>query len=425
MALEALAAELGGTIPPEFRYIDNGYSGDTSMRPHLFALRQTLAERPLPVAKLLIYDHDRLARETGLGIMLENEILGSGVELVYRVGGPRRNDRNSKFTGTVLKAAAEHNKQGILDQLYGGMLRNIALGYGWRSIPNYGYIYTRRPRRNLPGCFEFDPATQEYVVLIYEWILGGKSAIWVAKELTRLGAPLPVCRRKDISAKRPWNDAAVREIIHNPIYSGQGTFGRWERVEPDPNPPASRKHKPDPYRHVQKSSVRERPRDQWKFFPVPAYVTEEEQAQARAMLTAKKSLASRNTQRPYLLRGLLRCGRENLQTGEPCGRSLDSHTETRRKNTEKNAYHRCTRFYDQGDGTRRRCKTTIPAHVVEALVWAHVSGVLRDPALIKEQMSAKTQGPPAPSATRSRTWPPIIAPQRKCRVPSMPSWIGS
>src|SRR5690349_2330656 len=59
-SIEERVAVMGATLDPEHRYIDNGWSSDSLLRPGLEALRDAVALGNLDC--VLIHDPDRLSR---------------------------------------------------------------------------------------------------------------------------------------------------------------------------------------------------------------------------------------------------------------------------------------------------------------------------------------------------------------------------
>jgi site-specific DNA recombinase len=73
----------GVTVPPELRLIDDGYSGETLLRPALERLRDTAAEA---IDRLYIENPDRLARDYPYQMVLVDELRRHGVEVVFLNG---------------------------------------------------------------------------------------------------------------------------------------------------------------------------------------------------------------------------------------------------------------------------------------------------------------------------------------------------
>jgi len=71
----------GYTVPAEWIFEDEGYSGAVLTRPGLEALRDLAAEGQL--AAVLVYSPDRLSRKYAYQVLLAEELSRCGVELVF------------------------------------------------------------------------------------------------------------------------------------------------------------------------------------------------------------------------------------------------------------------------------------------------------------------------------------------------------
>ena len=74
------------TIAPEWQFEDDGYSGGTLVRPGLERLRDLIAEGV--IAKVLIYDPDRLSRHYAYQVLLLEEFARHGTEVVFLKAPP-------------------------------------------------------------------------------------------------------------------------------------------------------------------------------------------------------------------------------------------------------------------------------------------------------------------------------------------------
>jgi site-specific DNA recombinase len=80
-ALIEYAQTNGYTVPPEWVFQDEGYSGAILVRPGLEALRDLAAEGQ--IAAVLIYSPDRLSRKYACQVLLSEELSRCGVELIF------------------------------------------------------------------------------------------------------------------------------------------------------------------------------------------------------------------------------------------------------------------------------------------------------------------------------------------------------
>src|SRR5260370_5088713 len=80
-ALIEYAQKNGYSVPPEWVFQDEGYSGAILVRPGLEALRDLAAEGQIAAA--LIYSPDRLSRKYAYQVLLSEELARCGVELIF------------------------------------------------------------------------------------------------------------------------------------------------------------------------------------------------------------------------------------------------------------------------------------------------------------------------------------------------------
>ena len=80
-ALIEYAQKNGYSVPPEWVFQDEGYSGAILVRPGLEALRDLAAEGQ--IAAVLVYSPDRLSRKYAYQVLLSEELSRCGVELIF------------------------------------------------------------------------------------------------------------------------------------------------------------------------------------------------------------------------------------------------------------------------------------------------------------------------------------------------------
>src|SRR2546430_13326402 len=69
------------SVPPEWIFQDEGYSGAVLARPGLEALRDLAAEGQ--IAAVLVYSPDRLSRKYAYQVLLTEELSRCGVEVIF------------------------------------------------------------------------------------------------------------------------------------------------------------------------------------------------------------------------------------------------------------------------------------------------------------------------------------------------------
>ena len=71
----------GVTVPPELRFLDDGYTGETLLRPALERLRDTAAAGAID--RLYIENPDRLARDYPYQMVVVDELRRHGVQVIF------------------------------------------------------------------------------------------------------------------------------------------------------------------------------------------------------------------------------------------------------------------------------------------------------------------------------------------------------
>src|SRR4051794_36316393 len=110
-ALEARLAQEGLRVAPEHRFLDEGYSGATLVRPALEQLRDLAAAGALD--RVYVHSPDRLARRYAYQVLLVDELHRAGVEIVFLnrpIGTSAEDDLLLQVQGMV----AEYERAQIL-----------------------------------------------------------------------------------------------------------------------------------------------------------------------------------------------------------------------------------------------------------------------------------------------------------------------
>ena len=128
-ALEARILQDGLPLEPDHRFIDEGHSGATLIRPALEHLRDAVATGT--VDRVYVHSPDRLARRYAYQVLLIDEFRRLGVEIVFlnrAIGLSPEDDLLLQVQGMV----AEYERAKILERsrrrLVAGISRRSALG---------------------------------------------------------------------------------------------------------------------------------------------------------------------------------------------------------------------------------------------------------------------------------------------------------
>src|SRR5271167_2677130 len=163
-ALIEYAQTHGYSVPPEWVFEDEGYSGAILARPGLEALRDLAAEGQIGAA--LIYSPDRLSRKYAYQVLLSEELSRCGVELIFLkapAGATPEDQLLVQFQGMIAEyeraQIAERCRRGKLHRARGGAVSVMA------RAP-YGYRYVKRSE-HADAFFEVDEAEAPVVREIF------------------------------------------------------------------------------------------------------------------------------------------------------------------------------------------------------------------------------------------------------------------
>lgn len=369
-ALLAYAQAHGYTVPPEWVFQDEGYSGAVLVRPGLEALRDLAAEGQIGAA--LVYAPDRLSRKYAYQVLLAEELARCGVELVFLQAPTAATPEDQllvQFQGMI----AEYERAQIAERCRRGKRHKAHQGkVNVLSGAPYGYRYVRKSD-SAAAYYEVIDAEAKVVQMVFEaYTQQGLSINAIARRLNDRQIPTRT------GAGR-WERSTVWGLLRNPAYSGRACYGKTELRPRQRITRPLRQRQALPSRN---SSNHERPRPEWIEIPVPPLVSAETFALAQEQLEQNKRHAPRRTMEPTLLQGMLVCQR--------CGYAL-YRTSTRTSKRKLN-YYRCL----GADGYRRLqgpvcTNRPIRQDQLDAFVWAEILRLLEEPALIQAEIDRRRE----------------------------------
>jgi site-specific DNA recombinase len=366
-ALQARLAQDGARLEPACRFVDEGYSGATLVRPGLERLRDLVATGT--VDRVYVHAPDRLARRYAYQVLLLDEFRRGGAEVVFLnrpIGVSPEDDLLLQVQGMV----AEYERAQILDRTRGAKLptaRPAAVSV--LSTAPYGYRYT--DKRHGGGVARYEVVEDEAAVV--RLMFG-----WLGHDRVSIGE---VCRRLRQAGRRTragvaWQRGTVWRLLKNPAYAGRAAFGKTRAGPLRPRLRPIRGSCGQPRRGAAGYAVDPA---EWVGIPVPAVVDPALFAAVQEQLAENRR---RSRQRAggerYLLQGLVVCRR----CGYGChGRSGGRHSAT--GEPRGYAYYRCSGSDRHRFGGQRMCDNTqVRADLLEAAVWGEVERLLRDPGRI-------------------------------------------
>jgi site-specific DNA recombinase len=383
-ALEARVAQDDLALAPDNRFVDEGYSGATLVRPALERLRDAVAAGGLD--RLYVHSPDRLARRYAYQVLLMDEFRRAGVEVVFlnrAIGLSPEDDLLLQVQGMV----AEYERAKILERSRRG--KRHAARQGAVSVLSgapYGYRYIGKREGGGVARYEIMADEARIVRLIFEWIGCERVSIGeVCRRLRQQGCPTR-------SGKSTWDRTTVWGLLKNPAYAGTAAFGKT-RIGPMPTRLRAVRGGSDQPRRA--SGVYAAAPSEWMGVPVPALVEGAlfEAAQEQLAENRHRSRQQARGER-YLLQGLAVCRQCGYAYyGKPV--SLRSAKGKRRTY----AYYRCCGSDAYRFGGQRVCSNAqVRTDQLDAAVWREVERLLQDPSWIAAEYERRLAREGAPGA---------------------------
>src|SRR6058998_1118468 len=164
-SLREYAQTQGYTVPPDWVFEDEGYSGATLARPGLERLRDLVSAGH--VQAVLVYGPDRLSRKYAYQVVLLEEFSRHGVETVFLQGVSAQTPEERllvQFQGMIAEyeraQIAERSRRGKRHRAQQGVV-NVLSG------APYGYRYVKKSE-TAAAYYEVIEAEAQVVRLVFE-----------------------------------------------------------------------------------------------------------------------------------------------------------------------------------------------------------------------------------------------------------------
>ncbi len=335
-------------------YIDNGWSGGNLDRPDLDRLREDAKAGVFDT--LSIYSTDRLSRNLyHQGIIVE-ELRKKEIEIFVK-DKPIANTADGKFVFNVLGAAAEYEKEKILERMRRGRLFKVRkkriLGY----IPPYGYNYRKKTSKR-EGSFIINKKEAKIVKLIFDLYTKFQSINRVQRELTQ--------RNINPRNATKWCRSTVGQILRRNAYTGIGFYNKRQSVEVENG---------KRYQKKTKCGIRKRPKEDWMEVNFPKIINRNKFNLVQKILS-KKFKPFGKSKNFYLLSGLTRCALCNSTcAGSTNGRNW------------KHGYYRCTNRRKTSPYPKECDAKHIRADRVDPAVWSEIGKAITNPKILINHIS--------------------------------------
>src|SRR3989344_9403805 len=355
-AVREFAQKNSYTIVKE--YIDEGWSGDSIVRPNLDQLRVD-AKKKIWEA-VLMYDPDRLARLYSYQELVIDELREAGVEVLFVTVSTPKNSEDKILHG-VRGLFAEYERGKISERFRLGKLRTVKEGRILVSEALYGYRYIPKDETRH-GYYEINEEEARVVRMIFRWVdEGGLTLRAVVRRLQKEG----VKPRK--SKRGVWNTSTLSHLLRNKAYIGEAHWGSSYAVVPE-KPISVEK-----YRKMKKTSRKMKPENEWYTISVPAIINEATFSRARSRLESNFAQCQRNKKNPYLLAGKIWCSCGKRRTGEGPQHG-------------KHLYYRCSDRVSNYPLPRTCVERGVNARIADKLVWQKIVNLMSSPELLSKQI---------------------------------------
>jgi site-specific DNA recombinase len=365
-------------VGAEFQYVDDGWSGSTLVRPALERLRDAAAAGA--VDRLYVHSPDRLARRYVDQVVLVEELVKAGVEVVFLLQDLGQNPESALLL-QVQGMISEYERARIMERTRRGKV--FAAKHGSVNVLSrapYGYNFQTKHENAGVSRFEVIPAQAEVVQKIFNWVgLERLSISEVARRLMELQVSSPC-------GKAWWSRHTVWKILQNPAYMGKAGFGKTRtgprRVRLNPirgaTGPSQRSH-----------TVYPCPPVEWVMIPVPALVSVELFEAVQIQLDENRSQSRiRGGEVNFLLQGLVKCGQ--------CGYAYSGVATTYKAvdgETHRHHYYRCTgRLRENRRNTPGCISKELRGDLLEIAVWECVKGLLEEPERLELEYQRRLRG---------------------------------
>ena len=365
------ARDRGVTVPDEWIFKDEGYSGSTLIRPGLERLRDFAFEGQIDT--LLIYAPDRLSRKYAYQVLLTEELTRNGVEVVF-INSPKATTPEEELLLQFQGMIAEYERAQIIERSRRGKRHRAKTGsVSVMSGAPYGYRYVKKTD-GFPAYYEVKEEEAEVVRQVYKLYTEDSFSIaGIVRWLNDNDIPT----RKRISR---WERTTVWAMLRNPAYKGTACYGKTKSSERKVVTRSLRKRGGFSPRN---SCSVEQPRENWIEISVPAIVSDDVYLRSLERLEENKRYAKRGTKEATLLQGMMVCNK--------CGYAYYRiSTRTSKRNIY---YYRClgSDNYRYENGAVCDSKP-IRQDYLDAIVWDQAMTLLENPDLIRAELDRRLRG---------------------------------
>lgn len=354
-AVKEFAEKNGYTIVQEYK--DDGWSGDTLIRPALDQLRFDAKKKMWEA--VLVYDPDRLARRYSYQELVMDELKEAGIEIIF-VTTPAPKNSEDKILHGVKGLFAEYERAKISERFRLGKLRKVKEGHILTTEALYGYRYIPKNDKQH-GYYEINEDEARVVRMIFKWVADEGMTL---RGIVRRLMEMKIRPRKNKDGV--WATSTLTTMLRHKAYIGEAHWGKSYAVVAE-NP-----YKIEKYRKQKKTSRRDRPEEEWHIIPVPVIIERDLFDRTHIQLKTNFALCKRNKRNDYLLANKIWCvcGTRRCGCGPQNGKYL---------------YYRCSNRVNTFPLPATCSEKGISAKIADELVWQKTSDLMSSPELMIKQ----------------------------------------
>jgi site-specific DNA recombinase len=383
-ALENRIRADGHHLDPELRFLDDGVSGGTLIRPALERLRDLIYLGG--VDRLYVHSPDRLARKYVYQALLLEEFQKQRVEVIFLNQELSDASPEGNLLLQMQGMIAEYERAKILERTRRG--RRYSARQGKVSALGhapYGYRYVPKHQGDGEARYDVMPEEARVVRELFHWVgVEGLSLADVVQRLTEQDVPTRTGQSR-------WDRATVRGILLNPAYYGLARFGKT-RLQA--RPPGRRAARGRPRVPRQEKVARPAPLAEQEAIPVPSLISQELfVAVAERLEHNRRRQRQQKSGAQFLLSGLLVCGR--------CGSAYCGRRH-RRQGEKRYVYYRCLGTDKYRHAGEPLCDNAAVSATLEDEVWSDVCDLLRQPQRLQRELRRRLDQPKAEAPNLAR-----------------------
>lgn len=367
----------GVVIPEGLRFVDDGFSGASLLRPALERLRDKAAAGTID--RLYVHSPDRLARKYAYQVLLVDELRRANVELMFL----NRDFGSSPEDALLLQVQgviAEYERVKIMERSRRGKRHAARCGslHVFGRAP-FGYQYISKSHGGGEARWEVVLEEARVVQRMFQHVGVDRGSI---NDVRRMLQAEGVRTSK---GQKSWSQSTVRNMLQNPAYKGAAAYGRTQK---GPMRPQLRPRRGAPAFPRRGKSVYTVHPDHWIYVPVPRIVSDElfDTVQAQLQENRRRMRRRRDGAR-WLLQGLTVC--------KCCGYGYYGKTTstTVKGNKYANTYYRCVgndRY--RNEGVRTCDNRMVRKQMLEDAVWKEIESLLSDPHHLQAEFERRAKG---------------------------------